>query len=174
MGILGLKRNRSVARAAANLIPSGYGAMTVDSNADGVVDGFAKQDSSATSIYALDGGQKITLASVIATNAYGRIRLVSGFAVSPSTSYTLSCDAALTRSSAETVELIVLWYDAGDVSVGYNQKTGINPGTSYSRQTVTAVSPSTAAKALVITAIRASAIGDTGSAWFKDALFQPA
>jgi hypothetical protein len=173
MGGFGLITGPRGDRQTANLIPSGYGAMLVDTNADGVVDGFTKADSSAVSIYELDGGQKITLADVTSTAAYSRVSLTGSFGVSPNTAYTLSLDAALTKSGVEAIRLVIAWYTAADGSISSSTIANLNPGTSYSRLSLTATSPATAAKAIIRGDLMAGAVGATGVAHFKDALFQP-
>jgi hypothetical protein len=170
-GILGLKRNRGVARLAVNLLGAN-GAMTVDTNADGVVDGFTEQHT-ATSVpvFVLDDGQKITMAD--ATTAAHADVYTALIAVSPNTPYALSIDSKIARSAVETVRLSIGWYTAADAVISSSTLSGLNPGTTYSRQTLTATSPATAAKAR-LTLRMDTAIGDTGSAWFKDALLQAA
>jgi hypothetical protein len=172
-GLVGLIRNRNVARLAANLLGAN-GAMTVDTDGDGVVDGFSKVSLSCSGTFALDGGQKITLGTVTAANAQAYVYLTTKVAVSPNTAYVCSVDALLNRSTNETVEIGIVWYTAADAEISTVLLTGQNPGTSFNRIAKSATSPATAAKVRVYFVIRASAIGDTGSACFKDVLFQPA
>ncbi|MDD4891577.1 MAG: hypothetical protein PHU85_16785 [Phycisphaerae bacterium] len=171
-GLIGLKRNRSVDRLTANLLGA-YGAMTVDSNADGVVDGFTQTFSNCAAVFALEGGQKITLASVTSGSAYAQVIITDPVAVSPGTLYACSVDAALVRSTAETMNFYCLWYTAAHALISSSGLTGVNPGATYARQSFTATSPATAAEAKILGRIRASVVGDTGTAWFKDALFIP-
>jgi len=156
-----------------NLIPSSYGLMTVDSNSDGVVDGFSKYQVNATSVYALDGGQKITLANVTNANGLSEVYLTTKFAVSPNTPYALSVDAALVRSGSEMIKLCISWYTSGGTLISQNYSPEINPGAVYSRQQLTATSPATAAQAIVELLIYAKAVGATGSVWFRHAMFEP-
>jgi hypothetical protein len=175
-GILGLKRNRSVARLAANLLGVN-GAMTVDTNADGVVDGFTHAHSNEASVLSLDAGmpgQKVTLADVTAANAFVYIYEAAAHAVSPNTVCALSVDAALVRSGAETIKVRISWFTAGTVWISDSASAEINPGPAYSRQQVVVTSPATAALAITYFFVYAKTIGATGQAWFKDALFQAA
>lgn len=173
MGILGLKRRRNVARNLANLLGAN-GAMTVDSNADGLVDGFGKVESNAASVFALDYGQKITLANVVAANGYSGIVTSAYVTVSPNLKYTCSIDAALVRSTTELVSLRIEWYTAAGAYISVSGVDNLVPGATYTRQKATGTAPATAGKALLKAGILASAVGDSGSAWFKDALFQQA
>lgn len=175
-GILGLKRNRSVARLAANLLGVN-GTMIVDSNADGVVDGFGHTHSLEASVLTLDAGmpgQKIALAGVTAVAAYVFLFETTPHVVLPNTVYTLSVDAAVTQSGAELIAVVVAWFTAADVYISSSSGAQINPGTTYSRQSLTAISPATAGKGQTKFYFYAKAIGATGQAWFKDALFQAA
>jgi hypothetical protein len=174
MGILGLVRRRSVARALVNLIPSGYGAMTVDTDGNGIVDGFAAAQALAFPVYTLDGGQKITLADVTNAGGYGNAYLSGKFAVSPNTVHTLSIDAALVKSGAERILLRIVWYTSADVLISQSDSAQIDPGATYSRQQLTATSPAMAGKAVFHCLLLAKAVGATGVAHFKDALFQAA
>ena len=158
--------------AAENLIPFNYGAMTLDSNGDGVVDGFTRNELNATSVFALHDGQEITLANVINANGLSGLYLTNLFAVSPNIIHIFSVDAALVRSGAEAIVFYVSWYTAADVSISSNSSPEINPGAIYSRQSLTGTSPATAAKARIYARVFAKAIGATGVVKFKDALFQ--
>jgi hypothetical protein len=95
-------------RQTANLIPSGYGAMIIDTDLDGVVDGFTHGHHNETSVLTLDAtmpGQKVVLAAVTNADAYVSVYLASAFAVSPNTAYGLSVDAALLQSGTEKTRL---------------------------------------------------------------------
>lgn len=153
-----------------NLIPLAVWEMLVDSNADGLVDGFTSW-SNCTPVYVLDAGQKITLGGVTAA---GQIAVVKQehIHISPNTSYALSVDAALIRSTAENVQLEIDWYTAGDVYISNTLSPLINPGTSYTRQTLLGTSPATAGRADVVLNLCASAIGDTGNCHFRNAIFR--
>jgi hypothetical protein len=162
-----------VQKGATNIVPSSYGLMTVDTDADGVVDGFTKANSNSTCVYSLDGGQKITLAGLTLASAYGQVSLVSNrSAVTPGQSYTFSVDAKLARTAAEIVDLYVTWYTAGGGAISSVALTNQNPGTSYARLTLTGTAPATAATANPIVRLRSTAITDTGSAWFRHAMFE--
>jgi hypothetical protein len=175
MSSFGLITGPRADRSTGNLLGAN-GAMIVDSNADGVVDGFASAEASCTPVYVLDGGmpgQKITLAVVTDAGAYAYIR-PDFIAVSPNTSYTHSIDAALVRSGAEVTKLEIDWYTAAGAYISTSNGALINPGTTYSRQVLTGTSPATAGKVYLKILFFAMGIGATGVVWFKDALFQAA
>lgn len=159
---------------ATTLIPSSYGLMTVDSNSDGVVDGFTKSYVNATPVFALDGGQRITLANVTVADGRGQVYTTTRLAVAPNTPYAISADCALTKSGAERITLMVWWYTAADAYISQVSSSEIDPGIAYSRQALLATSPATAAKADIYLRIFAKAIGATGVAHFRHAMFQPA
>ncbi len=168
--MLGLLTRRRMPR---NMIPNDYGLMTVDTDEDGVVDGFTKNESNAASVWEVDDGQKITLANVTNAAGFSRMYLTDKFAVSPSTPYALSVDASLERSGAEMVQLEIWWYTAADALITAADLPETNPGAG-SRLRLKATSPATAAKAHFRARVNAKAIGATGVARFKNAIFQKA
>lgn len=170
-GLIGLKRRRSVARLAANLIPSGYGAMTVDGGG-GVAVGLTSWDN-CTPVFLLDNGQKVTLGGVTDADQFAAVYLAF-IAISPNTIYTLSVDAALLKSATERVKVQIQWFTSASAYISNSVTAEVDPGVSYARQTVTGTAPATAAKAFIQFEIHAKAIGATGVAHFKDALFQAA
>lgn len=159
-----------VEEGAIPLIPSSYGLMTVDSDGNGVADGFSTAEYLASSVFAVDGqGQKITLAGATSAGSYSQVR-IANLAVTANLPYTLSVDANLVRSGAETLDLRLQWFNADGGLVSEDVSPALTPISS--RLSFTATSPPGAAKCLLKFTIFAKSVGATGWAQFKNAHFE--
>jgi hypothetical protein len=154
-----------------NLVP--YPKMDTDSNSDGIVDGFTTDTWSCSPSRSLDGGQKITMGGATVSQAYAGVQTSGYIPVSAGKTYTLSVEAKLVRSAAETVEFVLMWYDVNNTMISNNGLYNQNPGTNYQRLSFTVTAPANAAKVKVHLRLRASSTSDTGSVWFKNIQLEP-
>lgn len=164
---LGVIRDTKV----TDMIPGGFGLMMVDTDLDGMVDGFAHSHHNEASVLTLDNGQKVTLAGVAAANAYLEIKLAASFAVAANTDYQLEVDASLVRSGDEMLLMAIVWHDAGGVYISTKSCPMFDPGEAFSRHRLIVSSPANAALAYIVFQVVPRDIGATGVACFRNAAF---
>lgn len=148
--------------------------MDVDSNSDGVVDGFTSTvDSGITAAFALnDSAQKIDMT---ASTAAGNAKVSYGmFEVSPNTVYSFQ---VLTRGIVASGNFVnnisIAWYDSANVTISYSD-VGLQTPTAYWKliKLENITSPSNAVKARIYLRCNAQAAGDTGSVWFRNVMLE--
>lgn len=89
--------------------------------------------------------------------------------VSASTAYTLT--AYVKSDTARSMQLVIAWYDAGSVYIS-SSTTNFTSGTAWARQSLTATSPGTAAKARIYIRNTGGAIGSAWVFWVDAMQFE--
>lgn len=150
--------------------------MNVDTDADGVVDGFTSViDTGITATFALDdNAQKIAVTA--STNIGSAYISTASFTVFPSTKYSFQVlSRGIVSAGAFKNNISIAWYDASDVFIS-NSDIGAQTPTSYWKlyRLENITSPANAAKARIYLRAFASVVGDTGTVWFRNVQMEKA
>lgn len=145
--------------------------MDVDSNSDGVVDGFnTDSNPSVTPVYtfdAVDGAQRIQITGSTGAGVAQVQQTISGFEAGEVVS--VSADTRFDSLVGVTGEIVGVWLDiTGTAIISVFQVTGLT-NTSWTRHdTENQVAPTNAIHLQLILRLRAGAAGNTGSGRFRD------
>lgn len=158
-----------------NLIP--YSNMDIDSNADGVVDGFESLvGAGITGISSLDATeycQKVQITASTTTNPYTIRRLYSApFTVIPGEVYSWSLYVKVSGNVYVLVGLVL--YNSSDVFQTTIWSSNITSTSWVTTKTENRTIPVNCYKARFYISVNPITIGDTGTAWFKNALLEKA
>lgn len=141
-----------IEEGTTNLLSS-YGSFETDSNADGLADGWYVNVSGGDSgrvynnrlVPALYHGQYAQRIEIVSTTNSNTTNLgCSNISISPNTTYTLS--AYVKTNVPNKVRLLLEWYDASGAWIGGTESNHVTVTNQVVRISVTATSPSNAAK----------------------------
>jgi len=146
--------------------------LGVDSNADGVSDGWSKILGSGNTVnFTIDqASQKMEL-SESTTLTYSYARTSTKYVCVAGNTISITCNAKKI-SAIGTVKVLAgfVWRKSDDSIITTNEsEVALTDNADFATKTIILTAPALAGKFEVHFAITATTIGDTGSAWFKDA-----
>jgi len=159
-----------------NLLP--YASMGIDSDGDGVVDGWRKFGSmSATTSWLFDEEEKAQMINIVDTADVSNVAVENDqyIPVTAGVAYTFS---AYMRMEGELPpesggKLIIMWYDeASPLGLMGSNESGVFVDADYTRHSLTATAPTGALFAKVRIEFHASTEQISGTLWTKWAQFQ--
>lgn len=159
-----------------NLLP--YASMGIDSDGDGVVDGWRKFGSmSATTSWLFDEEEKAQMINIVDTADVSNVAVENDqyIPVTAGVAYTFS---AYMRMEGELPpesggKLIIMWYDeASPLGLMGGNESGVFVDADYTRHSLTATAPTGALFAKVRIEFHASSEQISGTLWTKWAQFQ--